>query len=162
MQRPRLALALAITVLAPLAGGCRGQDATITNRLWVSAMPKSTTSTVTAFVTSRTVRKTSIVGFYYQGSAARGAHDAFTWKDVGPNEAVVKFVQDGRSARLSFSPCKPIRGFDRCLEVQGDPTGTERYYSRARWGLRTRGSAQSALAEIVASDRDLARAWGLE
>ncbi len=148
-----------------LAGACGGSGvASPTERLWVSAVPTSTKQELSAFVTTRT-GDGKYIGAFFHGSALRGSHDVFAWKDDGKGGAVLEFLQDGRIAKVRFETCTPTRGFDHCLIVHGDPTGAQRYQSRKRWTVRRPGKktidallVPQILVELAQDDDDLAAA----
>lgn len=143
--------------------GCGGSDtATPTDRLWVSAVPTSAKQELSAFVTTRT-SEGKYVGAFFHGSALRGSHDVFEWKDSGKDAATLRFLQDGRQTKVRFETCSPSRGFDFCLLVHGDPTGAKKYQSRKRWNVR-RGKKAAILSipamfeDLAEDDEELARA----
>ncbi len=149
-----------------LAAGCGGGGAaTPTERLWVSGIPTDSKAPMTAFVTMKS-GEDGYLGAFFEGSLLRGSHDVFRWTPIGKARARVKFLQDGRSATLNLESCKPTRGFDHCLMVDGDPTGTERYQSRKRWVVRRPGRKRDAatglvvqtLLELAQDDPELAAA----
>lgn len=157
MLRPACVLGLLV------AAGCGGSDAaTPTDRLWVSAVPTSAKQELSAFVTTRT-SEGKYVGAFFHGSALRGSHDVFEWKDDGKTGAILRFLQDGKQTKLRFETCTPTRGFDHCLIVNGDPTGAKKYQSRKRWNLR-RGKKSAVMSipalfeELAEDDEDLAAA----
>lgn len=164
MLRPT-AFALTSLSVILLAGACGGSGvASPTERLWVSAVPTSTKQELSAFVTTRT-GDGKYLGAFFHGSALRGNHDVFSYKDDGKGGAVLEFLQDGRLAKVRFETCEPSRGFDYCLIVHGDPTGAKRYQSRKRWTVRRPGKkAIDALlvplivSELAEDDEDLAAA----
>ncbi|MCA9707687.1 MAG: hypothetical protein KDK70_17690 [Myxococcales bacterium] len=133
-----------------LLGGCKAGSATATERLWVSTIPTSPKTTLTAFVTTRSDDEHQFLGAFFQGTLLRGGHDVFRWQDAGKGRAHLQFLQDGREYDLELEPCSPSRGFDYCLDVYGDPTGTVRYQSRKRWVVRRPGRKRDAAAGLVA------------
>ena len=153
-RRALVAVLLAGVGLAGLTG-CFGRPTEgVTNRLWVSEMPKGPRHAVTSFVVSDVRGKR--VGAFLRGSAYRGAHDAFVW--VGDDaKAEIRMLQDGVAHRVRIERCKPSRGFDRCIVVHGDPAGVGRYESRKRWSFRERGEldAREVLVELGERDPDL-------
>lgn len=160
--RPVLGTTLSLS-LALLAAGCGGAgEATVTERLWVSAVPTNPKARTTAFLATK-ASDGKFIGAFFQGSAFRGGHDVFTWEDRGKDAASIVFLQDGRKVSLRFETCKPTTGFDHCVLVHGDPTGAKRYQSRKRWRVRRPGkkkeagiaSVMAAFAEVSAQDEDL-------
>lgn len=154
---PRIALA-SVFVLG--LAGCGGKaEATATERLWISTVPTSPKQPITAFLATRT-RGGQYFGAFFRGSLYRGGHDVFTWTDR-KGGADIQFMQDGAKARLRFETCKPSKGFDHCLLVVGDPTGTKRYQSRKRWAVRrgkkdaTRSMVTDAIETLAEDDEEL-------
>ncbi len=155
-----LARLTALLGLVTLAGACGGKgEAAATERLWISTVPTSPKQPITAFLATRT-GDGKYIGAFFRGSLYRGGHDVFTWTDR-KGGAELKFMQDGSGARLRFEACTPSKGFDHCLLVEGDPTGTRRYQSRKRWTVR-RGKNMvpsqmipQALADLAEDDEDL-------
>lgn len=133
-----------------VVSGCRSEPSSPTERLWVSNIPTDPKAPLTAFLTMRS-SEDRYLGAFFQGSLLRGGHDVFQWEDSGNNRARVQFLQDGRRADLRLETCKPTRGFDYCLMVHGDPTGTVRYQSRKRWVVRRPGRKRDAAAGLVSS-----------
>lgn len=152
-----------------LATACGGSDvASPTERLWVSAVPTSTKQELSAFVTTRT-GEGKYLGAFFHGSALRGTHDVFEWKDDGKNGAALVFLQDGKKAHIRFETCTPTRGFDHCILVHGDPTGAKKYQSRKRWNVRRPGKKSAAavmvpqiLAELAEDDDELEAAFAVD
>lgn len=156
----------ALLVLAPVAlqsAGCGGGTATATERLWISGLPSSPKTRITAFATTRT-GEGKYLGAFFQGTVLRGGHDVFEWRSEGTDRATLQFLQDGTTAKIRFEPCKPTTGFDHCLLVHGDPTGTKRYQSRKRWVVKRPGKKKDvagalvldALETLAADDDELA------
>lgn len=152
-----------------VAAACGGSGvASPTERLWVSAVPTSTKQELSAFVTTRT-GEGKYLGAFFHGSALRGTHDVFEWKDDGKDAARLKFLQDGKTARLRFETCTPSRGFDHCLLVHGDPTGANKYQSRKRWTIRRPGKKTvdavmipQLLMELAEDDEELEAALAID
>jgi hypothetical protein len=158
-MRPLLAL-LAVAVLVP---ACGGSSATITERLWVSGVPKNPKARIRAFATTRSGAD-KFIGAFYSGSVLRGGHDVFEWHADGKDAAKLVFLQDGTTRRLRFETCEPSGGFDYCILVHGDPGGAERFQSRKRWQVKRPGRRGAgtlvfdAMTELAGDDDDLAAA----
>jgi hypothetical protein len=159
-----LVRSIAICMLgAPLLlSGCGGGTATATERLWISGLPKKPTAKITAFATTRT-GDGKYLGAFFEGSVLRGGHDVFEWTSTGTDRAELRFLQDGKISKIGWSMCKPTTGFDYCLEMKGDPTGTKRYQSRKRWVVKRPGKRKDAsgmalgvMAELAEDDEELA------
>lgn len=147
------------------AAGCGGGGSNeVTQRLWVSAIPTKHTQPISAFVTARSGG--DYYGAFYRGSILRGSHDAFKWRDEGKGRAKLVLLQDGQRLDLWFQPCEAIKPFDRCIEVETDQTGSQKYYSRKRWIVRTPGKRDLAthglfgatMLELAEDDEELAEA----
>jgi len=160
-----LAVVLGIGLLS--CGG--GSEATATERLWVSTVPTSPKAPLTAFLTTRT-GKDKYIGAFFAGSMLRGGHDVFEWIADGKDAATLRFLQDDRKRHIRFEACTPSRGFDYCLLVHGDPTGTGKYQSRKRWAVKRPGRSKGAEAlsvvevmhALVEDDEDLQTAFASE
>jgi hypothetical protein len=113
--------------------------AEIADRLWVAKMPTGPRDRVDAFVLSQVGKHSA--GSYYHGSLYRGAHDSFTWKTKAKDRGVLHILQEQRDYEIRTEPCKPDRGFDQCILLQGDPKQIVRYQSRKRWAIPRRGNS---------------------
>lgn len=139
---------LVCTVFSLLVSGCGGGTATATERLWISGLPKTPRAPITAFATTRT-GDGKYLGAFFQGTALRGGHNVFEWTSQGSDRAELKFLQDDTTAKISWTTCAPTTGFDYCLEMKGDPTGTRRYQSRKRWVVKRPGKRKGASAMVL-------------
>ena len=136
-----------VSLLALGLAACGGKgEATATERLWVSTVPTSPKQPVSAFLATK-AKDGKYIGAFLNGSLYRGGYDVFTWVPRSGG-ADLTFLQDGTRARLGFETCKPSKGFDHCLLVKGDPTGTGRYQSRKRWTVR-RGKSDLPPSQLV-------------
>ncbi len=152
----------AVLCLLGPAGCGSGAEATATERLWVSGVPTSPKDSLTAFITTRT-SDGKYLGAFFRGSFYRGSHDVFSWRSDRKDAAKITFLQDGREAALKFETCKPTRGFDHCILMHGDPTGTRMYQSRKRWTVRRPGRkkdvadgfVRQAIVDLAEDDDDL-------
>lgn len=154
-------ISILVSLVALGLAGCGSKDnATAAERLWISAVPTSPKQPISAFLATK-AKDGKYIGAFFTGSLYRGGHDVFTWSPRSGGADVV-FLQDGSKARLRFESCKPSKGFDHCLIVKGDPTGTGRYQSRKRWSVR-RGKGEAnpsqlipqTIAELAQDDEDL-------
>lgn len=155
---------LAGLVPIALVGACGSSSTAPTERLWVSGVPTSAKTEISAFVTTRT-GEGKYLGAFFKGSMLRGGHDVFEWEDDGKDAAKLKFLQDGKTRRIRIETCEPSRGFDRCILVHGDPTGKVKYQSRKRWTVKRPGGKKdlaalvpSVMAELAEDDDELASA----
>jgi len=141
--------------------GCSDKPpAEIADRLWVAKMPTGPRDQVDAFVLSEVGKRSA--GSYYHGSLYRGAHDTFTWKSKAKDRGVIHILQDRRDYEVRTEPCKPDRGFDQCILLQGDPKQIVRYQSRKRWAIPRRGKSldvPALLVELAADDDALQAAF---
>ena len=160
--RPHGLLGVGLAVMMCCVGGCRGgAEPTPTERLWISSLPSSPKSEITVFASIK-ASDGKYIGSFFHGSAFRGRHDVFELFPKDEHFAELRFSQDGKIKKLRFEPCEPARGFDFCLMMHGDPTGTVRYQSRKRWSLRRPGkrglgaSAWSAIEDLAQEDEALA------
>lgn len=161
MSRRVARISIVVSLVALGLGGCGSKDdATAAERLWISTVPTSPKQPISAFVATK-AKDGKYIGAFFTGSLYRGGHNVFTWSPRSGGADLV-FLQDGSKARLRFESCKPSKGFDHCLMVKGDPTGTGRYQSRKRWAVR-RGKAEAipsqlipqTIAELAEDDEDL-------
>ncbi len=165
-MRPVLRISSAALVAA-LSVGCGASDATVTERLWISALPKTPKAPITAFATMASDGD-KYFGAFFSGTLLRGGHDVFEWRATGKSSASLRFLQDGTKADIRLETCKPTTGFDYCVIVRGDPTGAERYQSRKRWVVRRPGKRKAidgtfvldAMQQLADDDDDLAEALG--
>ena len=156
-----------LAVLVTLSAGCGASEATVTERLWVSAIPKSPKTPITAFATMAGDGD-KYLGAFFSGTLLRGGHDVFEWKATGNSTASLRFLQDGTKANIRLETCKPDKIFDYCVNVHGDPTGTVRYQSRKRWVVRRPGKRKAVdgtfvldvLQQLSDDDDELAAALG--
>lgn len=164
-MRPASSLLTACLALAPVACG-GGGEATATERLWVSTVPTNPKTPLTAFATMRT-GEGKYLGAFFSGTLLRGGHDVFEWHDKGKSAAELEFLQDGNKHQIRLATCKPTTGFDHCLMVHGDPTGTVRYQSRKRWVVKRPGKRKSSqpvleAMSVLAEDDEQLAAWMAE
>jgi hypothetical protein len=145
--RPFVSLAL-VSVTALALGGCgKALPADVADRLWVSQMPTGPRAQVDAFVVTE-VGKYSGGGFYH-GSMYRGVHDSFTWTTKAKDRGVIHMLQDQRDFEVRTKACKPDRGFDQCILLEGDPKKIVRYQSRKRWAIPRKGKSLDVPALIL-------------
>lgn len=160
LSRHLLGVAILTACSSTACGG--GGEATVTERLWISAVPTQPTARTSAFLATRT-SDAEYIGAFFQGSMYRGGHDVFRWEDTGKDTATLTFLQDDEKVELRFETCKPTTGFDHCIIVHGDPTGARTYQSRKRWRVRRPGKKKgesvamlmSTLAELAHDDEEL-------
>jgi hypothetical protein len=161
----RLLLLIGATTLT-VAGCSKGPPADVADRLWVAEMPTGPRSHVDAFILTEVGKRS--VGSFYHGSLYRGAHDSFLWKTKAKDRGVITILQDQRDYEVRTKACKPDRGFDQCILLEGDPNKIVRYQSRKRWAIPRRGKTLDVPALIVelADDDDeleaLVEAAGLD
>jgi hypothetical protein len=143
VDRPRAHIRLfsTLAVSLTLLAGCGGNKppAEVADRLWVAQMPTSPRSQVDAFVLTEVGKRN--VGTFYHGSLYRGAHDSFLWTTKAKDRGVIHLLQDQRDVEVRTKPCKPDKGFDQCILLEGDPKKVVRYQSRKRWAIPRRGKS---------------------
>ena len=161
----RPAVLAAPFVLTLFSVGCGSPpSAEVEERLWLSDFPTGPRAQVNAFMITEVRGKR--MGAFYRGSVYRGRHDAFSWTQTGKQTGRIRFLQDGKTHELAIKGCEPTRGFDHCIVLEGDPTGTSRYQSRKRWAVPRRGRRSldpaTVMLEIADEDDELATAFELD
>ena len=154
--RSSLSLALAGVALLSLDACSKAPPAEIADRLWVEQMPTSPRSEVHAFVLTE-VRKRS-AGSFFHGSLYRGSHDSFLWTNKSKDRGVIRMLQEDKDYEVHVEECKPSRGFDQCILLEGDPKGVVRYQSRKRWAIPRRGGSlelPALIEELAEQDPEL-------
>ncbi len=147
----------ALTALPLLAmPGCSPPpDVAITGRVWITQAPKGPRTPFAAFVLG-SVGKGPAAGVFHHGSLYAGAYRAVTFRPTGRGRGKLRELQSGRTSTFTYRPCRPDRGYDRCIEVGGDPFGQTHYQSKDRWRIpgRRAGAADlaGALAHLFARD----------
>ncbi|MFO7566742.1 MAG: hypothetical protein R6X02_29135, partial [Enhygromyxa sp.] len=136
LLRPVLGLAAVALLSTGLLGCSKKPPSEVADRLWVSQMPTGPRDLVDAFVLTEVGKRSA--GSYYHGSLYRGAHDSFMWTTKAKDRGVIRMLQDQRDFEVRIEPCKPDRGFDQCILLQGDPKEIVRYQSRKRWAIPRR------------------------
>jgi hypothetical protein len=149
--RPRAHLrslpTLALLGLTALAGCSNKPPAEVADRLWVAQMPTGPRSQIDAFVLTEVGKKN--VGSFYHGSLYRGVHDSFMWTTKAKDSGVIHLLQEQRDVPVRTKPCKPDRGFDQCMLLEGDPKKVVRYQSRKRWAIPRRGKSMDVPALMI-------------
>lgn len=143
LRAPGWARALGPLFAAVLAlGACRGApEADFADRLWVSTMPGDAREPFFAMLVTGARKRH--VGVLHAGSLYAGRWELFAFKRKNAKSATFEFLQSGARHEVQFVPCKPKTGFAYCVELQGDPTGVRRWYSKKRWALRRKSSADA-------------------
>lgn len=142
-----------VGVTALALGACgKAPPADVADRLWVAQMPTGPRAQIDAFVVTD-IGKYSGGGFYH-GSMYRGAHDSFTWTTKAKDRGVIHMLQDQRDFQIHTKACKPDRGFDQCILLEGDPKKIVRYQSRKRWAIPRKGKSLDVPALIVELSED--------
>ena len=153
--RRSIGLILGLAIPTTLAGCSDKPPAYLADRLWVAEMPSGPRDLVDALVLTEIGKRS--MGTYYHGSIYRGSHDSFTWKSKGKDAGVIRLLQDQREYSVKTKPCKPDRGFDMCVLLEGDPKKIVRYQSRKRWAIPRRGAERldvPGLMFLLADDDD--------
>lgn len=126
-------------------------------------MPSGPRDRIDAFVLTEVGKRSA--GSYYHGSLYRGAHDTFLWTTKAKDRGVIRILQDQRDYEVRIESCKPDKGFDQCILLEGDPKQIVRYQSRKRWAIPRRGKSldvPALMAEIAEDDEDLEAALELD
>lgn len=163
-SRPFRSLGLttvAVAIAASALTGCGDKPPSdVADRLWVAKMPTGPRDRVDAFVLTEVGKRAA--GTYYHGSLYRGAHDSFTWSSKGKDRGIIRILQEERDYEVRIEPCKPDRGFDQCILLQGDPKQVVRYQSRKRWAVPRRGKSldvPALMVELAEDDDELEAAF---
>lgn len=165
LRSPRTAFGLAaVALIATSLLGCgKKPPSEVADRLWVAEMPSGPRDRVDAFVLTQVGKRS--VGSFYHGSLYRGAHDSFTWTTKAKDRGVIRILQDERNFEVRIEPCKPDRGFDQCILLQGDPKQVVRYQSRKRWAIPRKGEGldvPALMVELAEDDDELEAALELD
>lgn len=149
------AATLGLTVVTSLAG-CGGGDEPLPlhNRLWLSGLPKKPSDVVGAMIVLQAAEGRAQYGALYRGSVLRGGFELFEWRPEADGRGKLRLLQDGKLVKIRTESCAPDAGFHACLLLHGDPSGTVRYQTRRRWGVKARGGAQAL--DVAAELRGLA------
>lgn len=150
--RPALGLAAVAVLSTSLLGCSKKPPSEVADRLWVSEMPSGPRDRIDAFVLTEVGKRS--VGSFYHGSLYRGVHDSFTWTTKAKDRGVIRILQDQRDHEVKIETCKPDRGFDHCILLQGDPKKVVRYQSRKRWSVPRRGKSLDVPALMVELSED--------
>ena len=145
------AAALGAMVVISLAG-CGGDEGPLPlhNRLWLSALPKKPSDTVGVLVVLQPGKGRPQHGALYRGSLLRGGFELFEWKPEAEGRGRMRLLQDDKLVKIRTESCAPDAGFHACVLVHGDPSGTVRYQTRRRWGVRAEAGALDVAAELRA------------
>ncbi len=99
------------------------------------------------------------MGAIFQGTAYRGVHNLVRWEPRDGSHGTagtLVLLADGARHKIRVETCRPSRGFDHCILMRGDPTGTRRYESRRRWALKRERNYGSTL-EVMHHVADASR-----
>lgn len=150
-----------LTSAAACGGDGAGNELPLTNRVWLTQVPKKADDVVGALVVLEAKGRRQF-GALYRGSVYRGAFELFEWQpDAHEGRAHLRLLQDDRSVKIRTESCTPDAGLDACILVHGDPLGAVRYQSKRIWGLRgppaiSRLDVAGELRAVVAADPELA------
>ncbi|RMG98812.1 MAG: hypothetical protein D6705_04910 [Deltaproteobacteria bacterium] len=127
-----------------LACGSPGETS-VTGRVWLSKTPKGPKDAFSAFALAAGATGPA-AGVFHHGSLYAGTYRAVTFRPDGPGRGTLTILQTGDRHTFRYRPCRPSRGYDRCIEVEGDPFGARRYQSRDRWRIPGKAADARALA----------------
>ena len=149
ISRVLAAATLGLTIVTSLAG-CGGGDEPLPlhNRLWLSKLPTKPTDTVGAMIVLQAAEGRAQYGALYRGSVVRGGFELFEWKPEADGRARLRLLQDDKLVKIRTEACKPDVGFHACVMLHGDPSGTVRYQTRRRWGVKASAGALDVAAEL--------------
>lgn len=152
-------LAASLTSATACGGGGAEQELPLTNRVWLTHVPKKADDVVGALVVFEAKGRRQF-GALYRGSLLRGTFELFEWQPDGQDgRAHLRLLQDDKSVKIRTEPCKPDPGLEACVLLHGDPLGAVRYQSKRKWGLRGKPVISSPLELDIASDvRELLQA----
>jgi hypothetical protein len=145
--RQKFAAALAVFAALGSVSCTEAPAAEVSDRIWISALPAGPRDSFSAVVL--TSRANKGLGMFYQGSIYRGGYDLVSWKSQGVGRFQLELLQTKSRHEIRSEPCQPAAGFDYCVRLIGDPSGTVRYYSRKRWTLRRKAKGASELNDEV-------------
>jgi hypothetical protein len=128
--------------------GGRG-EALLYDRVWIDHMPKTETETFQIFLAINDQR----LGLFQQSSTWKGAWEVFKYEPSADGRLTITFPQTRETERAGYRAVKcNERGFDYCLELQGNSRGTRRYFSRKGWeidGAKTPEALRERVAHLL-------------
>ncbi len=142
--------ALVVCALVTPLGCGVPPDPAIAGRVWVTRTPRGPKDPFAAFALG-SVGKGPAAGVFHHGSLYAGAYRAVTFRPTGRGRGELRELQTGRTRTFTYRACRPDRGYDRCIEVGGDPFGQTRYQSKDRWRIPGRRADPAVLAEALAA-----------
>ena len=152
LQSATLGLIGVFLTTATACGGDGAGELPLTNRVWLTQVPKKAEDVVGALVVLEAKGRRQF-GALYRGSVYRGAFELFEWQPTKhEGRAHLRLLQDGRSVKIRTEPCTPDPGLDACIMVHGDPLGATRYQSKRIWGLRGAPAVTTPAHLDVAAD----------
>jgi hypothetical protein len=145
-------IGVSLVPLAACSGDGADADLPLTNRVWLTKVPKKAEDAIGALVVFEAKGRRQF-GALYRGSAYRGTFELFEWKpDDEQGRAHLRLLQDDKSVKIRTERCTPDEGLDACILLHGDPLGAVRYQSKRIWGLRGRPVIASPLELDIAGD----------
>lgn len=153
LQTATLALfGVSLTSLAACGGDGAENRLPLTNRVWLTHVPKKVDDSVGALVVFEAKGRRQF-GALYKGSLLRGSFELFEWQpDEHEGRAHMRLLQDDKSVKIRTESCEPDAGLDSCIMLHGDPLGAVRYQSKRIWGLRGKPAISSPLELDIAGD----------
>lgn len=164
LQTATLALlGVSLATSTACGGGGAENELPLTNRVWLTQVPKKADDQVGALVVFAAKGHRQF-GALYRGSMFRGSFELFEWQPDDDGKARMRLLQDGKSVKIRTESCTPDHGLEACIVLHGDPLGEVRYQSKRIWGLRGRPVISSPLQldvvgelrALLAADPELA------
>lgn len=121
------------------------------NRVWLDGWPRSDKDQREVLVLLDPPRKpTARVGAFVRASRWRGAFENFVYTPPRGGRIAIRYPQSGveEIATFRLSACHG-GGFTRCLDIEGNSSGTHRYRSNEDLVLRPKEAAPPGAAELL-------------
>lgn len=118
----------------------------VLNRIWADHMPKGEKDTVKLFA----LWQPESFGVFADRNWWRVELERFRYEKTGGRvEAVWPLSGKRVTLTVKAERCR-VEDWDFCLEIEGAPSGVQRYYSRLGWERKDRRSVDEMAAELFA------------